>query len=344
MQKVPLGRSGLTVTRLGMGGCPLGGHGWGPTDHEDLVSAIRAAIGEGIEFFDTADVYGLGRSENLLAEILGPDRHKVVLASKFGVRAAPGEETRIDVSPEYARSALEASLERLRIDYLPLYYAHWPDGVTPVEETVLEMDRFRKEGKIGALGLSNYSASDIEQACRVTQIDAVQVQFNLVDQREARELFEVVEKHRLSLITWGSLAQGMLSGKYDRRTRFGENDRRSRYDNFQGEKYVNNLEIVDRVRCVADKNRLSCVQVAIRWLLDTPPVSSVLFGAKNRKQVLQNASAETCRLSAEDYALLDRASRDSAAAVPGREKIIDDFEDPFDRDENPVTTTSTKTP
>jgi len=306
IETVPWTDADDRISRLGLGGCPLGGHGWGKVDDSESLAAVRRAVDRGIAFFDTADVYGLGHSEEILAKGLGALRHKVVIASKFGVRRDAGGRTCKDISPLYLRTALEASLRRLRVDCIPLYYAHWPDGVTPVTEVMSELMRVREEGKIRWIGLSNFSSPEVEQALAVGPVHAVQAQFSLLARRSAADLLPVVRRSKTALVTWGSLAQGMLTGEFDARSIFAADDRRSRYEAFQGAAYRTNLAAVEVVKQVAERYGKTPAQVAIRWLLDTPGVGAVLFGAKRPAQVDENLGADGWRLDDADYRLLEQ--------------------------------------
>jgi myo-inositol catabolism protein IolS len=289
---------------VAMGGCPIGGHGWGHVDDAESVAAVRRAVELGVNFFDTADVYGLGHSEQILAQALGPKRREVVIATKFGVRSENGR-TWKDASPGYLRSALDASLRRLQIDCIPLYYVHWPDEKTPVADTMAELARCRQQGKIRGIGLSNFSAAQVREAAAVAPVEALQVQFSLVDRLAAAELLPLARELGTTLLTWGSLAQGLLTGKYDARSTFVPEDRRRRYDNFRGAKFAENLRAVERLRAVATSIGRTPAQVALRWLLDTPGVCAVLFGAKRPTQVDENVASAGWRLSASDYQALD---------------------------------------
>lgn len=301
METIQLAGTGQFLSRVAMGGCPLGGHGWGNVDDAESVAAVRRALDLGVNFFDTADVYGFGHSEQILARALGKDRHDVVIATKFGVRWGNGAQTWKDVSPNYARLALEASLARLQIDCIPLYYVHWPDGKTPIADTLAELARCRQQGKIRWIGLSNFSAEQVREAMSVTSVEALQVQFSLVDRLPALELLPLAQERNRTLVTWGSLAQGLLSGKYDARSTFTSKDRRHRYDNFLGEKFATNLVAVEALRRVAIALGKTPAQVALRWLLDTPGVGVALFGAKRVAQVEENAATSGWRLSASEY-------------------------------------------
>ncbi|QDU99042.1 aldo/keto reductase [Lignipirellula cremea] len=300
MESFELG--GKQVSRLGMGGCPLGGHGWGAVDDRQLVAAVRRALEQGVTFFDTADVYGRGRSEEILADALGQDRSKVVIASKGGVRFTAEGKTFKDIRPAYLREAVEGSLRRLRLESLPLYYIHWPDGQTPVEEAVAELDRMRVEGKIEAIGVSNFTTDELRRAQQVAAISAVQVQYSLAERTQAEALLPAARQLQIPLITWGSLAQGMLTGKFTAQSKFGADDRRSRYENFQGDKLRSNLELVEVLHSIAGRLDRSPAQIAMRWLLDTAGVGCVLFGAKRPEQVDENTtSAGDWSLPEADY-------------------------------------------
>lgn len=305
MQSIELGSSGLYISRLGFGGCPLGGHGWGPsTDAAEGIAAVRRAFDLGVNLFDTADVYGLGKSESLLAEALGPNVRNVIIASKFGVRWTAGGKTWKDIRARYMEQALDSSLKRLRLDCIPLYYIHWPDNCTPVEETVLALEKMRQAGKIRAIGLSNFSAEDIDRACKVGTIDALQLQYSLVNWEAAHAVSSVARTHRIPFITWGSLAQGLLSGKYDASTVFAESDRRHRYENFRGAVLQKNLQVIEVVKQLAAGLNRTPTQVAIRWLLQTENVGSVLVGAKRPSQIEENLGAFQFSLSPDQYSLL----------------------------------------
>ncbi|MEZ5942036.1 MAG: aldo/keto reductase [Planctomycetaceae bacterium] len=315
MEYVKLPEVASPVSRVGLGGCPLGGHGWGEVDDRNSVEAVRRAVDGGVNLFDTADIYGLGHSEQILSEALGYRRHDLVIASKFGVRRTSEGKTLFDNSPEWLDEALTGSLKRLRLDCIPLYYLHWPDGKTPIEAAVEAMDAQRRAGRIGAIALSNVTADELNLACGVARISAVQVQYSLVDRVAAEALAATARRHGVPLITWGSLAQGLLTGKYDEHSRFDASDRRSRYENFTGEKFQLNLRTVTKLKQIAPQYRRSPGQVAIRWLLDTPSVGAVLFGAKHPNQVEENLGATDWHLSTEHYLRLDGGLMESQAAA-----------------------------
>jgi aryl-alcohol dehydrogenase-like predicted oxidoreductase len=299
-----------------MGGCPLGGHGWGVDfDRGEAIQAVRAALERGVDFFDTADVYGLGRSEELLAEALGSSRHLVTIASKGGVRWDAGGRTWKDIRPVYIETAIEASLRRLKLERIPIYYLHWPDGSTAITDAVEGLVKAQRAGKIGDIAVSNFSAGELRAASQVTPIAAIQIQYSLVCRQVAAELLETARRCGVPFVTWGSLAQGLLTGKFDASAHFATDDRRGRYESFQGARLVRNLAVVEQLKSVAARIQATPGQVAVRWLLDSANVASVLVGAKRRSQVEENVEAIRKRLTDEDrQQLADDLSPRTAAA------------------------------
>lgn len=293
MHYIPLKNSDLLVSRIALGGCPMGGYGWGQTNEKDFIDAIHTALDQGITLFDTADTYGLGESERVLAKGLGNHRHEVAIESKFGVRFSK-EGTVYDNSPAYIREALEGSLRRLNTDYIDIYVIHYRDYSTPIEEVVDTLEALRKEGKVRYFGLSNVTKESAAELLPYRgKFVCCQDEFSLVCRKHEEDLLYLERELDVTPMTWGSLGQGILSGKYDRNCSFGADDRRSRdvYVNFHGEKLEENLRIVDELRVSAANQGISVPAAAIRWILDTLKDSVVLVGAKRPSQVLSNCEA-----------------------------------------------------
>ncbi len=313
MQKVQIKKTDLEVSALCMGGCPLGGYGWGDVSRQELVNAVKTAVENGISFFDTADTYGLGESERTLAEALGADKNNVVITTKFGVRVENGK-TFYDNSREYIFQAVEGSLKRLSRDYIDLYQVHYRDGKTPLSDVAESLERLKEQGKIRYYGLSNIHEQDREE---LKQFDnnpfvSFQDEYSLACRKNEREMFSFRDDFEMTPFTWGSLGQGILSGKYDKNCKFEANDRRSRdiYVNFHGEKLLKNLEIVEVLKTIANETGKSVSSVAIRWIFDYLKDSVVIVGAKNPKQVLQNAESLSFGLSTEQIERLEKISKE----------------------------------
>ena len=312
MEYITLKNTDMSVSRLCMGGCPMGGYGWGQTQEDELIAAVHTALDAGVNFFDTADTYGLGQSERTLAKGLKGHRQDVVIQSKFGVRVGGGK-TVYDNSPDYIQSCLEQSLQRLGTDYIDLYVVHYRDPSTPIELVVDKLTQLKQEGKVRYFGLSNIHADGMDELLPYKGAFAsCQDEYSLACRKFENDLMDVYNRLNASILTWGSLGQGILTGKYNREnTVFGADDRRSRdiYVNFHGEKLEKNLAIVDAMRPIAQKYGKPVSAVAIRFILDKLPESAVICGAKRPQQVLDNAAGLDWHLTAEELALLEEVSR-----------------------------------
>lgn len=213
MEYVNLKNSDLQVSRICMGGCPMGGYGWGDVQEQELLDAIHTAVDNGINFFDTADTYGLGQSEKTLAKGLGAKRKDVVIESKFGVRTGGGK-TVYDNSPAYIREALEGTLSRLNTDYVDIYTIHYRDVQTPMEDVVETLLKFREEGKVRYFGLSNIHEDGLEEMLSYKNLFVnCQDEYSLACRKFEADLNKVVDALNLNPLTWGSLGQGILTGK-----------------------------------------------------------------------------------------------------------------------------------
>jgi aryl-alcohol dehydrogenase-like predicted oxidoreductase len=276
-------------------GCePLGGTDWGTVDIAEIGRAIDRALDLGISFFDTADVYGLGLSEERLSQALGHRRHDVMIATKGGVSwSRPTTLGRASVtydsSPEYIRRAVDNSLLRLRLDVLPIYYIHWPDPRTPIAATFSELENLRAKGKIRSLGCSNYSADQVAQACQAATVEYVQLPINILESAPGPDMMEVCARHQLRISAYNVLAQGLLTGKYTESSHFPTDDRRSRLPLFQGQQYRDALARTAHIREQAISEKLTATQYAIRWVLRQPHVASAIVGIKSVKQLDENA-------------------------------------------------------
>jgi aryl-alcohol dehydrogenase-like predicted oxidoreductase len=301
-----------------MGGCPMGGYGWGNTSEQELIGAVHKALEMGITMFDTADTYGLGQSEKTLGKALGGRRSDVIIASKFGVRIKNGK-TFYDNSRAWICEACDDSLKRLGTDYIDIYQVHYRDGVTPLDEVVDTLERLKVDGKIRYYGLSNIHKEDAEEIKPyIGRFVTFQDEYSLACRKNEDDILEMAKQLDMNPLTWGSLGQGVLTGKYTRdNVNFGSDDRRSRdiYVNFHGEKLEKNLRIVDVMKNIAEKYHKSVPAVAIRFILDYIPDSIVLCGAKRPSQVEGNAEGMDWILKKEDIQMLNDISKVNNARV-----------------------------
>lgn len=311
MEYITLQNTGLRVSRFCMGGCPMGGYGWGSVQESELLDAIHAALDAGVNFFDTADTYGLGQSERTLAKGLGSRRRDVVIESKFGVRVGGGK-TVYDNSPEYIQQALEESLRRLNTDYIDVYLIHYRDGKTPIADVVGKLEELKAAGKLRYYGLSNIHGDGLEELLPYAgRFVCCQDELSLACRKNEGDLRAVQSRLRATPMTWGSLGQGILTGKYNRENVcFGADDRRSReiYVNFHGEKLEQNLRIVEALKKIAANREKSVAACAIRWILDTLPESVVIAGVKRPAQLSANVEAMGWTLNEEELRELNEVS------------------------------------
>lgn len=311
IEYVQLGDSDLKVSRICFGGCPMGGYGWGETHKNDFISAIRYALDAGINFFDTADVYGIGESEKTLGEALKGRRNEAIVATKFGVRRKDGKSF-YDNSPEWIKEALEESLKRLNMDYVDLYQVHYFDHKTPLGDVVKTLEELVKEGKIRYYGISNATIEDINSLKESHgHFVSIQNEYSLATRKNENNLLSISKELNVTPMTWGSLGQGILAGKINKDTKFLEGDRRLRpeYVNFHGEKFEHNLKIVDELKELSKKYSKAVPAIAIRYTLDFLPNSVTLVGIKNVQQLKDNIEALGWHLEKDDISRLNEISK-----------------------------------
>ncbi len=305
-----LGSLDIEPSCLGLGGEQLGGHGWGKVSETEMVKAVHKAIDSGITFFDTAPIYGLGQSEELLGKALGAERKNVILATKVGFTWKKNDvfEGFIDNSPANINREIDMSLNRLRTDYIDLYQIHWPDPNTPIEDTLLAMEKLKQSGKIRCIGCCNFSLDLLKESLKYSKMQTIQVPYNLIDRSAEKDLLPFCRNNGIGVLAYSPIARGLLSGKYDRNTKFEPDDHRSRSGDeyFHSEAFSKNLRVLKRLKFIAKKLNKTPSQVALRWVLQNPYVTTAIFGAKNTAQVEENVAASGFTLSEEDIELLNK--------------------------------------
>ena len=295
-----------SVSKFILGCEALGGTDWGQIDVQAVMDTVAFAFQAGITAFDTADVYGLGLSETRLGDALGVHRHEAFIITKFGVnwredRSRGRAQTFRDSSPKYVVSALENSLKRLRVDSIPLYLIHWPDPNTPIEHTMEALLRCQELGKVQHIGVSNFSLAQIQQAHQILPLSAIEFQYSFIDRRLEQEILPWCRRENIAVLTYGTLAQGLLTGKFDPNRQFSADDRRSRLPHFQGSEFLGALELVNKVDNIAKTLDKSPALVAMRWVLDHWDKIGIVVGAKSPKQVEENLRVFGWSLPAESY-------------------------------------------
>lgn len=287
--------AGLRASRIGFGCAAIGGHDYGPADDPQSVSAIAAALDLGITLFDVADIYGLGHSEEILAKGLGARRHEVVIATKGGIRwDATAKSTHRDISPVYLRTAIDRSLARLRVERIPLYQLHWPDGVTPLEVALEELERAKAAGKIGEYGVCNCDPIPLLQGSGARPSTA-QMPFNLVDRSAGDAMADCVARG-VHTLAYNVLCHGLLSGKYHRNSIFSRTDLRNRLPAMYGEGQDRIWRALQEVESVAQAIGLKAGQVAANWVYTHSSISCVLVGIRTAHQIEEIVTGTDFRL------------------------------------------------
>jgi aryl-alcohol dehydrogenase-like predicted oxidoreductase len=281
MEQIAIGASGLNTSRIGLGTWAIGGWMWGGTDEAQSIATIRSAVERGVTLIDTAPVYGFGRSEEIVGKALaeGGLRDKVRIATKVGLAWKDGAVFR-DSRPARIRKEIEDSLRRLRTDVIDLYQVHWPDLETPVAETARTLEDLRGEGKIRAIGVSNYAPAQMDAFRAMARLDAVQPPYNLFEREIEADVLPYAKGAGLTVLSYGALCRGLLSGRMSAKTTFEGDDLRKVDPKFQGERFRGYLAAVDELNKLArERFGKSVLALALRWVLDQGPTVA-LWGAR----------------------------------------------------------------
>jgi aryl-alcohol dehydrogenase-like predicted oxidoreductase len=313
MQKRTLGQ-GLEVSAMGLG-CMGMSEFYGRADEGEAIRTIHRALELGVDFLDTADMYGPFTNEKLVGRAIADRRDAVVLATKFGnVRGENGERLGIDGSPEYVRRACDASLERLGTDHIDLYYQHRVDQTVPIEETVGAMAELVQQGKVRHLGLSEASPQTIRRAHAVHPITALQTEYSLWSRDPEAEILPTVRELGIGFVPYSPLGRGFLTGRFTRPEDFDEDDFRRHHPRFQGENFERNLELVSRVREMAEAKGATPGQLALAWVLRRGDDIAPIPGTKQVRYLEENVAALDVTLTDEDLARLEELAPVGAAA------------------------------
>jgi len=313
MRYVRLGKTNLEVSAIAFGTWAFGGE-WGAVDAADAKAAINRALDVGITLFDTAQAYGFGASEALLSDALWGrvSRDDVVVATKGGLRMQGGELLR-DASARWLRAGVESSLRNLRTDHIDLYQVHWPDETTPAEETAGALEDLVREGKVRHVGVSNYSAKQMDELARYGRVETLQPPYHMFRRDIEAEILPYTAEHDIGVLVYGPLAHGLLGGAMSTGTTFPADDWRSHSSDFTGERFRRNLHAVDRLKDFAREHAISLPQLAVAWTLSHPAVRVAIVGARRPAQLEETAAAADVTLSDDDRREIDRVL---AGALP----------------------------
>ena len=315
MDQRNLGNEGLVVSELGLG-CMGMSEFYGTTDEDESIATIHRAIELGITFLDTADMYGPFTNEKLVGRAIQGRRDEVVLATKFGnVRGEDGSFLGVSGKPDYVRDACDASLSRLGVDHIDLYYQHRVDPETPIEETVGAMKELVAAGKVRYLGLSEAGPDTIRRAHAVHPISALQSEYSLFSREVEDEILPTIRELGVGFVPYSPLGRGFLTGRWKSIEDMPENDTRSaRFPRFAEENFKKNLELADKVREVADDRGVTSGQLALAWLLAQGEDIVPIPGTKRRKYLEENAGAADVTLAKEDLRRIEEAMPRGSAA------------------------------
>ncbi len=304
METRQLGTSDVKITPIVMGTWQAGKSMWVGIEDAETIKAIREGFEAGIATVDTAEVYGNGHSEQIVAQALSDVRDKATYATKVFAN---------HLKYDQVIEACEGSLKNLKTDYIDLYQIHWPSGafnseVVPIEETMSALNKLKEQGKIRAIGVSNFSRTQIEEASQYGRIDSLQPAYSLFWRQVEKDTMPYCVENNISILAYSSLAQGLLTGKFERGHKFEEGDNRAKNTLFQGENYERAQQALDKLRPIAERHQCTLAQLSLAWLIAQPQTNAIA-GARNTEQAVANAKAADVQLSGDELKEIDAIGR-----------------------------------
>jgi aryl-alcohol dehydrogenase-like predicted oxidoreductase len=326
MEYRAFGKTGIQISAVGFGCWEIGG-GYGSIEETEFIRAVNRALDLGINSFDTAEAYGFGASETSLAKALGSRRKEAVITTKFGVGYPDAAPSYRDSRRQRVMASIEKSLKALNTDYVDVYLIHWPDRGIPFEEPMRALDDLVKQGKVRAVGLSNFKLDEIKTCAKTRPIDVVQYCWNMFDRRMQAEIFPYCREQNIGVMAYGSLAYGMLTGTFSEEMTFDKGDWRSKRGQllninlfqhlFDAEHFLKNLRAVEELKAMAARYGKTLPQLALRWTTSNPVVSTALVGCRNPNEVDDNIGALGWSISDADMKQIDEIfARHGAVTMP----------------------------
>jgi len=321
MQTRRLGDSDLILTTVGLGTWAMGGpwqYGWGPQDDDDAIAAILAGLDKGINWIDTAPVYGLGHSEDLVGQALRMTKHKPFIATKCGLLWNDKREKVPNLSPQSIRKECESSLKRLGIDRIDLYQMHWPDPDQDIEQAWEAMAKLAEQGKVRHLGVSNYNVAQMERIRKIHPIASLQPPYSMLHREVEVEILGYCARHKIGVVAYSPMQRGLLTGKFshERLVALAPGDHRKRMPEFQDPQFSATLIMVEQLKKIARRHGRTAAQLAVSWVLRRPEVTAAIVGARRPEQIVETAPASDWTLTREDIDEIEKllAERDQKLA------------------------------
>ncbi len=307
-----LGKNGPFLTEIGLGTWAIGGPwswGWGEQDDRESIATIHRALELGVNWIDTAAVYGLGHAEELVAKAIAGRRNEVFLATKCGLVWDDRGHIRNNLQPESIRREVEASLKRLKTDVIDLYQIHWPDPNASIRRACETLVRLQKEGKIRFIGVSNFDVPQLKQCLKAGPVQSLQPPYSLIRRDIEKEILPFCQDNGIGVVVYSPMGSGLLTGTYDPK-RLAPDDWRRKVDDFLEPKVGRILNLVEKLRPIAKRHGKTVGNLAVAWTLMHPAVTSAIVGARNIRQVEENLQAADWRLSPEEMETIDNLLRE----------------------------------
>jgi aryl-alcohol dehydrogenase-like predicted oxidoreductase len=311
MQKRRLGSTDLNLTTVGLGTWAMGGpwqFGWGPQDDDEALGAIRKALDLGINWIDTAPVYGLGHSEELVGKVIKPIKKKPIIATKCGLLWNEKKEKVPHLKRESIRKECHTSLKRLGVETIDLYQMHWPDPDEDVEEAWEEMAKLKDEGKVRYIGVCNFNVEQLERVRKSADVASAQPPYSMLHREPEDELLGSCARNNVGVLAYSPMQRGLLTGKFSKQrlASLAPDDHRRRNPDFQEPQFTATLQLVNKLRPVAERNKKTLAQLAISWVLRRPEVTAAIIGARKPEQITETAPASDWNLSEKDIKEIEK--------------------------------------
>lgn len=314
MQNVRLGKTDIMISPIIQGCWVMGKDYWGGAEDDDSIAVLRSAYERGINTIDTAYIYGKGHSERVVAKALSDVRKNCIYITKLWTTY---------MEKDQVQPALEQAMERLATDYIDVFFIHYPSETVPISDTMGELMRLKKEGRIRAIGVSNFSLEQMKEALEYGDIDVIQPCYSLLWRFIDEDILPFCAEHNIAVIPYSPLGQGILTGKMNPDYKFADGDARPGTPLFSPENYINALAVTDEVAAVASRYGRTPAQTAINWIIQTKGMTAPIVGARNVSQSHDNIGATGWTLSEEDYRYLDMVSKKFAYALPKYKSLFD---------------------